>query len=274
MANMPQSDRVDVEEHRRADDLGAAVVRLRRANDRVRSMTAGMLALRYDQAVAVIGDIHGRADLLERLLQQLGELPILVIGDLGDRGPDTRGVLKLLVSRRAKGVLGNHDVWLREWANHRGFDSMALSPMMAGAATLRSYGCVGTTPRELDAEAWRVPREHAQLLDSLVHAIDLEVAGERYWLVHAGISASAANGLPAEEVVPHCARHRPGELLWGFTRPEQVPTLDRPVIMGHTPVARAIDLGHVLAIDTGSGTLTGGRLTAVVLPGRRFVSAG
>src|SRR5688572_21555139 len=79
--------------------------------------------LRYEQPVAVIGDIHGRADLLARLLEALpADMPILVTGDVGDRGPDTRGVLDLLLARGAEGTRGNHDEWLTTWALGGPFD--------------------------------------------------------------------------------------------------------------------------------------------------------
>ena len=67
------------------------------------------------ESVAVIGDIHGRADKLASLLALIGDRPILTTGDHGDRGPDTRKVLDQLVSRRAHGVIGNHDLWLRDF---------------------------------------------------------------------------------------------------------------------------------------------------------------
>ena len=89
--------------------------------------------------VAVIGDIHGRADLLERLLRQLGRMPIFVVGDVNDRGPDTCGVIELLLKRGAGGVRGNHEDWLCQFVDGRGFDSMALNPMFGGAATLKSW---------------------------------------------------------------------------------------------------------------------------------------
>lgn len=46
--------------------------------------------IELDGPVAVIGDIHGSDDLLGRLLPELGDLPVLVTGDVCDRGPDTR----------------------------------------------------------------------------------------------------------------------------------------------------------------------------------------
>lgn len=95
--------------------------------------------------VAVIGDIHGRRDLLDALLARLGDMPIICVGDVCDRGPDTRGVLDRLIERRALGVFGNHDLWLAAWASGEGFDRLALG--IGGAATLASYGVTATRPR-------------------------------------------------------------------------------------------------------------------------------
>ena len=61
--------------------------------------------------VAVIGDIHGRSDLSARLLVELRDMPVFILGDVGDRGPDTSGVTELLVQREARGVRGNHEDW-------------------------------------------------------------------------------------------------------------------------------------------------------------------
>lgn len=222
-----------------------------------------------DRPVAVVGDIHGCADLLAELLVQLGDIPVIVVGDVGDRGPDTRGVIDQLVARDATGVLGNHDEWLRTWARRGGFDSFALNPLFGGCATLDSYGVHGKAPREIEAEAWRVPSAHREWLDRLAVAIDLQVCGEKFWVVHAPFSEFEG---PPEMLVPGLAERDPARLIWGNSTPENMPPLDRPVIVGHVPRAEPLDSGHVIALDTGAGTLDGGRLTAVLLPERRFVT--
>ena len=105
--------------------------------------------------VAVIGDIHGRADLLARLLAQLGEMPVFVVGDVCDRGPDTREVIEQLVARGARGVRGNHEDWLCQFVDGRGFDSVALNAMFGGAATLRSYVRLSTAYQSKTADGVR-----------------------------------------------------------------------------------------------------------------------
>lgn len=230
----------------------------------------------FDTPVAVIGDVHGRADLLRALLARLpADMPVLVMGDLCDRGPDTRGVLDQLVARGADGVRGNHEEWLLSWARREGFDTAALSPRMGGEATLASYGVEGRTAREVEAQAWRVPREHLAFLERLAVAMELRVLGEPYWLVHAGIpSTEPLRGVAFAEVVPHLARTVPASLLWAANDPDEMLPVDAPVIMGHVPREGPLDAGHVIAIDTGAGTTRLGRLTAVLLPSREFVTVG
>ncbi len=233
----------------------------------------GLAVLQYDTEVAVIGDIHGRFDLLSRLLAKLPEnLPLLVLGDVVDRGPDSRSCIELLVQRGAVGVRGNHEEWFIRWATGRGFDTSALSPLMGGLPTLESYGVIARTAGGVERESWRVPASHGRWVSTLAAAADLVVLGQRYWLTHAGVPCSSAEALPTDQVVPHLARRHPAQLLWGSTLPERVPTLDRPVIMGHVPRRAALDGGHVIAIDTGAGTLPNGGLTAVILPSRQFVT--
>jgi serine/threonine protein phosphatase 1 len=233
-------------------------------------------SIRFDEPVAVIGDIHGRKDLLDALLARLGARGIVVIGDVCDRGPHTREVVERLATSRAVGVVGNHDEWFREWACRRGFDSFALHPMMGGRATLDSYGVAGRTVREIESEAWRVPDDHRKWLEQLAVVVDLEVISHRYWLIHAGLpKREAIARMPREQVVPWLVQHHPHALLHEARHPGEMPAVDRPVVMGHVPLLQPIDTGAVIAIDTGSGTFQdGGRLTAVLLPERRFVSVG
>lgn len=102
--------------------------------------------------------------------------------------------------------------------------------------------------------------------------IDLTVAGTRWWVVHAGIPADIDfAGVTLDEVVPTLARQRTADLLWRGNDPDGMVPLGRPLIMGHQPHRAPLDTGDVIAIDTGAGK-PGGRLTAVVLPDRRFVT--
>jgi serine/threonine protein phosphatase 1 len=223
----------------------------------------------FDGPVAVIGDVHGQSELLRALLARLGNMPIIVVGDLCDRGPDTRGVIDQLIERGAIGVLGNHDLWLAAWAAGEGFDTLALG--IGGATTLASYGVtVSDAPSRGDA----VPEAHRRWLLELSVVLDLRVGHTKWWVIHGGIpSDTAFDGMTVEEVVPRLARERSADLMWRANDPESMVPLDRPVIMGHRPRKAPLDDGHVLAIDTGAGK-PGGRLTAVVLPERRFVTVG
>ncbi len=227
------------------------------------------------EPVAVVGDIHGRLDLLDQLLGRLGTRRILVIGDVVDRGPDSRGVIDRLIEIHAAGVRGNHEEWLLSWLRGQGLDDWAIRPKMGGLPTLRSYGVTGITRSELESQVWRVPGEHRTFLESLALVGDLEAMGHRYWMVHAGIPSHVSlDGVPFDQVVPHLAQHHPRQLLWASNDPETMLPVDRPVVMGHQPRHEPMDNGDVIAIDTGAATLETGRLTAVLLPERRFVTVG
>jgi hypothetical protein len=104
--------------------------------------------------------------------------------------------------------------------------------------------------------------------------VDLSVAGQLYWVIHGGIPCTARSLSAARErLVPFLAQHHAQELLWGYDQPEDMPPVDRPVIMGHMQRRAPLDAGHVIALDTGCGVFEDGYLTALLLPERRFVSS-
>ena len=70
----------------------------------------------------IIGDVHGERVALERLLERLGvdvergtaDRPLIFVGDLVDRGPDSPGVVRLVrelvEAGIARCILGNHEL--------------------------------------------------------------------------------------------------------------------------------------------------------------------
>ncbi len=228
-------------------------------------------ALELEQA-AVIGDIHGRLDLLERLVDALDGRPLLTVGDICDRGPDSSSCVDLLIREGAQGVRGNHEQWLIDWCAGKGLDRMALHHRMGGQATLLSYGVDPDSPA-VDTAHSAVPRYHKEWLAELPYVLDLTVAGDAYWVIHAGIpGVFAFNGLLPEEVVPFLLAKHPDALLWSKTQPDMMPWVDRPVILGHVPQREPFDDGRIVAVDTGAGRWSDGGLSAVLLPERRFVT--
>ena len=73
------------------------------------------------ERVYAVGDIHGHLDKLKAVHELIvadqashGRAPIVHIGDYGDRGPDTKGVIQYLIDGLAQGedwvcLKGNHD---------------------------------------------------------------------------------------------------------------------------------------------------------------------
>jgi serine/threonine protein phosphatase 1 len=220
--------------------------------------------------VYVVGDIHGRADLLAALHAQIerdarrhqGDAPTIVyLGDYVDRGPDSKEVLDVLIGGPLPGfehvyLKGNHeDMMLRFLAGPP--DPNWL--FNGGDATLISYGVEVDFrhfyPPGLETLRARLqqslPAAHRQFLEGL----KLYHEEGDYLFVHAGLRPGTG-----------IARQRPADLLWirdAFLVSGE--DFGKTVVHGHTirpdPEVRPNRIG----IDTGA--FYTGRLTSLVLAG-------
>ena len=217
--------------------------------------------------IYAVGDVHGRSDLLERLLAAIDAdckqrpiaRPITVfVGDYIDRGPDSRIVLDLLLqwhrAHEAIFLRGNHETFLpRFLADPRSLDEWR---QYGGLETLLSYGLkpsINPARHEqirLSAElADILPREHLGFLESL----ELSFSCGDFLFVHAGVRPC----VPIHEQTED-------DLLWirdDFLTWEE--PFERFVVHGHTPVSEPDLRPNRINIDTGAYAT--GRLTCVVI---------
>lgn len=225
----------------------------------------------------VVGDIHGRADLLrilhEAIIEDAADAPprrvIVYLGDYVDRGAESSAVIEMLASGPPAGfeavhLLGNHEAWLLDFLDDP--DQGAGWIMNGGSATLLSYGvdAAGISfqrdrlARARDELRAKLPPAHLAFLRSLKLS---HVEGD-YLFVHAGIRP----GVPLD-------RQSADDLVW--IRDEFLfsdADHGKVVVHGHTIVDEPEVLDNRIGIDTGA--FATGRLTCLVLEGttRRFVS--
>jgi serine/threonine protein phosphatase 1 len=212
-----------------------------------------------------IGDIHGRLDLLERLLALVetdaarrgANAKIVFTGDYMDRGADSFGVVeRLMAGPRRPGdrfvcLKGNHDdLFVKAVTLGHGLPDWAW---LLYWHTIDSYGVSRETLHENDREL----RRHATFLAGLPLTHD----DGRYLFVHAGIRPGVSLESQAEE-----------DLLWirqdFLDHPRPLP---RRVVHGHTIMGDApVTTLNRVSIDTGA--YKSGRLTAAVIDGGEDVS--
>lgn len=129
-----------------------------------------------------IGDIHGCAATLRRLVDDtLRPLPadrIYLLGDLIDRGPDSKGVLDFIFELRERGlsvasVRGNHEEMCLQASSDLNYSE--LWEANGGLATLASYHDNGCN---------EIPGQYRDYLESL----PLYILLEEYVIVHAGLN--------------------------------------------------------------------------------------
>jgi len=217
-----------------------------------------------------VGDIHGRLDLLEAMLELIeadarasghSERRTLVfLGDYVDRGPDSRGVVDRVISVLPQGfdthfLKGNHEAILLNFLDDAwNLDNWLLN---GGGATMLSYGVdterlarLGVPPeiwRKAFAEA--LPEAHLRFFKSL----KLSVSFGDYLFVHAGVRPGVPLGAQSE-----------ADLIW-----IRAPFLDHAgpfakiVVHGHTPEKDPVTRPNRIGIDTGA--VFTGRLTALRL---------
>lgn len=220
--------------------------------------------------VHAIGDVHGCLDLLTRLLAAVeadaaavdhDEHHIVLLGDLIDRGPDSRGVIDLCATRdwgRATPhfLAGNHEELMLSVLDGK-FNRVRFWTENGGDATLASYGVpadvieTGTAEQIMAELCDRVPPRHLKFL----HAMEESVAIGDYWFVHAGIRPA----VPLDRQSPSDLRWIRGDFL---DHAEPHPAL---VVHGHTISDTADIRDNRIGIDTGA--YASGRLTALGLHG-------
>lgn len=226
-----------------------------------------------------VGDIHGRADLLTKLLARLEEEPrtgdeapiVIFLGDYVDRGPDSAGVLDLLMTPRPRGferrfLLGNHEAAMlafmeeparyRDWLKH------------GGVQTLLSYG-VRPPPLAGPSEALagaahdlkaRMPAAHREFLSRL----DRYVTYGDYAFVHAGVDPAKPLDAQSDQ-----------DLLWIREKfIDSKRAASHVIVHGHTPIDQPHRDHRRIGVDTGAYAT--GRLTAVKLHGEdaAFIQVG
>ena len=218
----------------------------------------------------VVGDVHGRLDLLDALLTQIQadlekrparKVLLAFLGDLIDRGPSSAQVLERLRTYRADGVrtvflLGNHEeVLLRILGGET-----ALIPswlQFGGAQCLQSYGA---DPRQIEARddekvltilRLAIPPKHVAFLKSFVDTCRF---GD-YLFVHAGIRP----GVSLDEQVQSDLRWIRAPFLLDETDYGCV------VVHGHTISPDVEERANRIGIDTGAYRT--GVLTALAIDG-------
>jgi len=228
--------------------------------------------------VYAIGDIHGQLGELRRAhaliaadRARVGDAraPVIHIGDVCDRGADTKGVIEVLLDGAKRNepwvtLKGNHDRLMEYFlADEPRFDPYMMVGWswfhdgVGGAATLRSYGIEIAKKERLFALHARamaaVPKAHRKFLAGMPTSYETD----ELIFVHAGIRP----GIPL-------ADQDETDLLWIRREFHDDPRdHGKLVIHGHTTVKAVTHYGNRVNIDTGAGY--GRPISAVVIEGRK-----
>lgn len=217
----------------------------------------------------VVGDIHGKLALFNRLLEAMnyrsGEDKLILIGDLVDRGENSRGVVERAIELHAEApdtvvvLKGNHEAMMVSALTEPESEQAELWLYNGGVETLHSYV---NSEGEFD-----VPEAHWLFMESLPtwhedeHAI----------YVHAALPEEAGKFLHPSESPDN------PELYWSRNRKFFSNYSGKPVVFGHTITGmlfgereRVWLRDSLIGVDTGA-YLTG-TLSGIEMPSRQVFS--
>jgi len=217
--------------------------------------------------IYAIGDIHGRADLLDKVLKRIdadlatNPVPLgieVYLGDYIDRGPASREVLDQLIARnrtfRTVFLKGNHETYLTSFVTNPPI--LEDWQRYGGLETLMSYGLTPTINADANAQTQlaaaldqALPESHRRFLGNLKSSF---TCGD-FFFAHAGVRP----GIPL-------AKQREEDLLWirqDFLLCEE--DFSKIIVHGHTPVPQPDIRSNRINIDTGA--FATGQLTCLRL---------
>ncbi|WP_405987461.1 polynucleotide kinase-phosphatase [Streptomyces sp. NBC_00872] len=216
----------------------------------------------------IIGDVHGCRSELETLLGRLGYRDgthpegrtAVFVGDLVDRGPDSPGVLRLVMDMVASGdalcVPGNHENKLGRW--------------LKGRKVQHTHGLAETVEQfEKEDDAFRA--RVREFVDGLVSHYVLD--GGKLVVCHAGLPEKY-HGRTSGRVRSHALYGETTGETDEFGLPVRYPWAEdyrgrAAVVYGHTPVPNTSWINNTICLDTGA--VFGGKMTALRWPERELV---
>ena len=262
---------------------GFRTVHLLRGQDEITSATITRTRLFNDLRhelgpFDVIGDIHGCRAELEALLDRLGyaikrdedgravgashpDRRAVFLGDLIDRGPDSPGVVRLVMGMVEAGdafcVPGNHE--------HKFVRAMRGRNVRIGHGLAESIAQFEAEPAEFRTAATR-------FMDGLISHYVLD--GGRLVVAHAGVP-ERFQGRASGRVREFCLYGQTTGETDEYGLPVRYPWASEyrgtaMVLYGHTPVPETEWINNTLCLDT--GCVFGGRLSALRYPEREVVS--
>jgi protein phosphatase len=226
----------------------------------------------------IIGDVHGCLSELEQLLDRLGYTitrdehdrssgahhpgrQAVFVGDLVDRGPDTPGVLRLVMAMVADGdalcVSGNHEA--------------KLLRALRGRNVQVSHG-LAESLLQLDAQPAEFRPAVERFLDELISHYVLDEG--RLVVAHAGL-LERYQGRASGRVRSFCLYGQTTGETDEYGLPVRFPWAQEyrgkaVVLYGHTPVPAPEWVNNTMCLDT--GCVFGGHLTAFRYPEHEIVS--
>ena len=210
-----------------------------------------------DQPLFVIGDVHGCADQLTRLLaKQPANSQLVFVGDLIDRGPDSASVLQTVMQACGAGAIcitGNHEKMMLDFLD-RPTERGARWFRFGGLQTLESLNIGGVSERSDDAEllAGRDALETC-LGDAMIawlRRLPTQWHSGNIHVVHASADPNAPMNSQQDKT-----------LIWGhpdFAKRNR--TDGQWVVYGHTIQEEPTAIQGRISVDTGA--FATGRLTA------------
>lgn len=216
----------------------------------------------------IIGDIHGCSSELETLLAKLGYVDgahpegrtAVFVGDLVDRGPDSPGVLRRVMSMVASGnalcVPGNHENKLGRW--------------LKGRNVQHTHG-LAETIEQLEKEDDAFRGQVREFIDGLVSHYVLDEG--KLVVCHAGLPEKY-HGRTSGRVRSHALYGDTTGETDEFGLPVRYPWAEdyrgrAAVVYGHTPVPNTSWINNTICLDTGA--VFGGKMTALRWPERELV---
>lgn len=203
-----------------------------------------------NKTIAVIGDIHGCYEELQDLYNSILKHTdnVYTVGDLIDRGPDSKQVIQFCIDNNIKPVKGNHEEILLKAINkprykeYQGYDTNLENwRYNGGNRTIKSY--VGNS--------WSSFKSFTEIFKECGHYefianLPLRIEQDNCIISHGGIIKNM----------------HPENVMWNRGIPSK---FDKIQVIGHTPNIKVIHKPHHY-INVNTGCVFWGRLSSVMLP--------